>query len=136
MSGRSLEAVRALPDRDVVLLVEDDDTIAGLVTHILQRARRRVVRARDGAECMRLFAASADSIGLVILDCRLPDADGPGLCRQLRGLVPDLPVLLTSGRDVARMGTDAAAGATAFLPKPFRPVEMERQVAALLNTID
>jgi DNA-binding response OmpR family regulator len=118
--------------RELVLLVEDDDTIAGLVTHILQRAHRAVIRARDGAECVRIFQENASLIGLVILDCRLPDADGLTLCRQMRGIVPDLPVMFTSGRDQTKLAENET-GSTAFLPKPFRPVDVERQVNALLH---
>lgn len=118
----------------MVLLVEDDDIVARLIVHILARVRRRVVRARDGAECLRLFAAHAPEIGLAILDCRLPDTEGARLCEELRRRAPGLPVLLTSGRDHAREAEAAEmGGATAFLAKPFRPVDVEGKVAALFD---
>lgn len=118
-----------------MLLVEDDDTVAGLVAHILTRVRRRVIRARDGAECLRVFTENTDAIALVILDCRLPDVDGAALCRELRRRSPNIPVLLTSGKDRSREADMSANGATAFLPKPFRPAEVEQKVAALLGAI-
>ncbi len=118
---------------DLVLLVEDDDTIAGLITQILARGSHRVVRARNGAECLRMFAENSAAIALVILDGRLPDADGASLCCRLREGCPEVPVLLTSGRAFSRDAL-AASRATAFLPKPFRPVEMQERVSALLGT--
>lgn len=121
--------------RNAVLLVEDNDTVAGLVTHILVRRQRRVLRARDGAECVRVFTEQVSSIALVILDYQLPDTDGMALCRELRRRWPDVPVLLTSGKDRSRDVDLEACGATAFLPKPFRPAEVEQKVAALLGAI-
>lgn len=119
--------------RDKVLLVEDDDTVAALVTHILKRAQREVVRARDRAECLRVFQEQAKSILLVILDCRLPDSDGAALCRELRRSAPDLPILLTSGRDHSRESVVTDGKAMAFLRKPFRPVDVQEKVTALLG---
>lgn len=120
---------------DVVLIVEDNDTVAGLLTHILARVRRRVVRARSGAECLALFAEHRRELGLVILDCKLPDMEGVSLCRELRKENAALPVLLTSGRDYSRDGVLDTAGATAFLPKPFRPADVELKVTTLLGAI-
>lgn len=123
------------PGRDIVLVVEDDDTVARLMTHILTRVPRRVLRARDGAECARLFREHAAAIALVIMDCRLPDTDGASLCNELRRMSPGLPVLLTSGRDQSRAPA-LNHGATAFLAKPFLPAQVEHKVSALLAAIN
>lgn len=116
------------------MLVEDDDTIASLVTHILRRSGRPVLRASDGAGCVKLVREHRDGFALVILDCRLPDMDGAVLCRELREMVPNLPVLMTSGKNQP-MEKVRAAGATAFLAKPFRPTDVERQVTTLIGAI-
>jgi DNA-binding response OmpR family regulator len=121
--------------RRTVLLVEDDDIIAGLVAHILRRAGRHVLRARDGEEAVRFFLENVTSIALVILDCRLPDWDGLDLRRELRRHAADVPVLLTSGRDHSVEDLSGDGGRTVFLRKPFRPVEVEQQVSSLLGAI-
>lgn len=125
---------RAVEGR-VILLVEDDDTVAGLVAHILKRAQHEVLRARGRSDCLVLWQARMEEIALVILDCRLADGEGAALCQELRGRAPELPVLLTSGRDHSRDPLVTEGIATAFLRKPFRPAEVEREVAALLGAI-
>lgn len=121
-------------EADLVLLVEDNDCVAGLVAHIVGRGGRRVLRARDGAECALLFAMHAAEVALVVLDCRLPDTDGVTLCRRLREIRPDLPVLLTSGQnDAGPCGLDRRT--TAFVAKPFLPAQFVREVNALLAAI-
>lgn len=84
---------------------------------------------------MRICSAHPASIALIILDCRLPDWDGVALCPVLRQHAPAVPVLLTSGRDHAEEELRAEGGRTAFLRKPFRPAEVERQVSSLMDAI-
>lgn len=121
--------------RDTVLVVEDDAPVAALLGHILARIDRRVLHARDGGECLRLFEQHAAAIGLVFMDCTLPDAHGGTLCDRLRSIVPGLPVLLTSGRQQpGLLKLLAADGPTAFLSKPYLPAEVLRQVRLLLPT--
>lgn len=119
----------------IILLVEDDDHIAKLITLILGRSRRRVVRARDFAGGLALFAEHRANVDLLIVDSLLPDGDGGQLCQQLRSERPYLPVLLTSGRDQTKASTLHKGGATVFLPKPFLPADVERKVASLLGVL-
>ncbi len=119
--------------RDTVLLVEDDESLAKLFVLLLQRCGFRVVHARNGADCVRLFDQNPASIALLLVDCNLPDAHGGSLCHRLRGTVPGLPVLLTSGRrQEALQELLAADGPTGFLPKPFFPGDVLPHVRALV----
>jgi DNA-binding response OmpR family regulator len=120
-------------ENGVILLIEDDEHIAGLITLILGRVNRRVLRARDCETGRQLFNDHRPSIDLVIVDSMLPDGEGGQLCQQLRAERPHLPVLLTSGREHARVAALIKGGATAFLPKPFLPADVERNVAGLLG---
>lgn len=118
----------------MILLVEDHDIVAGLITKVLLQNHWQVVRVRDGAECEAEFLRQRDRIALVVLDWRLPDTDGGVLCQRLRALAPGLPVVLTSGKDQSGMvDVFESGGPTAFLPKPFRPQEAARQIAALVT---
>lgn len=121
------------PACGTVLLVEDDDIVAGLVARILARRARCVLRAASGAEGEQLFAAHRAEIALAILDCWLPDIDGTVLCRRLRRAAPGLPVLLTSGCENTEALRLAAEERTAFLAKPFYPSQVDRQVSTLLG---
>ncbi|HYP17009.1 MAG TPA: response regulator [Opitutus sp.] len=133
----SLEPANApavAPAREgVVLLVEDEDSLAELLTHLLRRIQVRVLRAADGAAARRLFAEHREAISLAFVDCHLPDMAGADLCQELRAAAPGLPLLLTSGRDQRALETQLAAGGPCqFLPKPYMPAEVMRRVNSLL----
>ena len=121
--------------RDAVLLVEDDAPVAALVTHILSRLGYRVLHARDGAECLRLFAANSAAVALAFMDCTLPDAHGGALSQKLRATRPGLPVLLTSGREQpGLLKLLAVEGPTAILPKPYLPGAVTQHFKVLLGS--
>lgn len=120
--------------RDIVLLIEDDDFVAGLVECILARQPVRVLRAASGEEAEKMFAEHRSDVALAMIDCGLPDTDGRTLCRRLRGQMPQLPVLITSGSDID-IAMLAAEGPTVFLPKPFFPIQVQQQVRSLLGAI-
>jgi two-component system cell cycle sensor histidine kinase/response regulator CckA len=133
----SMPAEAASPSatgRDAVLLIEDNETIVGLLTAILRGMRLRVFSCADGAQAQAVFAEHKDQILLVLADCRLPDADGRELCLKFREVVPDLPVLVTSGsvsgRGVAPLPRSSLVE---YLPKPYAPSEVLNKVRRLID---
>jgi DNA-binding response OmpR family regulator len=123
----------AVPTRELVLIVEDDDAIAGLLERILEAMSLGAMRAGSAEEAEALFAAKSGEVAVAIVDCGLPDMDGRALCRRLRQRAPGLPVVLTSGSDTESEGATPDRGRTVFLPKPFFPSEVRRQLRALLS---
>ena len=71
-----------LVSRETVLLVEDDEALGRLFAVILERANLRVLRARDGAQCLQLFEENRSDVALVLMDCTLPDVHGGNLCHR------------------------------------------------------
>ncbi|MEO5959542.1 MAG: response regulator [Opitutaceae bacterium] len=121
--------------RDTILVVEDEDSIAGLIGCILARGNFRVVRARDGEECLRLLEENETHLLLATLDCKLPDADGGALCQRVRERAAALPVLFVSGCDVSKLKAAWAGDRrTGFVAKPFLPGEVLKQVRALVGS--
>ncbi len=127
-------AVAPASVRDTILIVEDEDPIAGLLTCILERGGFRVRRARDARDGARQFADCAEDVALALLDCTLPDVNGVAVCAQLRARCAGLPVLFVSGRDLGKAAQALTAdGPTGFCAKPFLPAEILRQVRALIG---
>jgi DNA-binding response OmpR family regulator len=119
--------------RDAVLLAEDDDLVAPLIAHVLERCHWRVLRATDGADAERIVAAHGAEIALALVDGRLPDMDGAVLCDRLRIALPGLPVLIVSGRECSSLAQALAAGGpAAYLAKPFMPLDVMRHVQNLM----
>jgi diguanylate cyclase (GGDEF)-like protein len=111
--------------RPRVLLVDDDDRFRTLLRTTLEPADLDVVEAGDAAKAARLIEAQRPDV--VVLDVHLPGLDGLTFCRRLKAQPATQGVaivLLTGddGRDTA-LAADAA-GADAFLRKPFSPLEL------------
>ena len=109
-----------------VLLVEDDDAIAGPLAEGLRREGLDVVRVATGAEA--LAAGPAD---IVLLDLRLPDVDGLVVCRELRAR-SDVPIIVVSarGEEVDRV-VGLELGADDYVVKPFGLRELLARIRAV-----
>ena len=114
-----------------VLLVEDDDGIAAPLAAALRGDGYDVVRVATGRDALR---AAAEGVAAVVLDLGLPDIDGVEVCRRLREVAPNAPVLMltarTSEADIV-VGLDA--GADDYVTKPFRLAELLARLRALLR---
>jgi DNA-binding response OmpR family regulator len=114
-----------------VLVVEDDRTVAEVVTRYLEREGFAVESVGDGFEA--LARADAQLPDLVVLDIMLPGLDGLEVCRRLRSRAPIPVVMLTArGSEEDRvLGLDL--GADDYVSKPFSPRELTARVKAVLR---
>jgi DNA-binding response OmpR family regulator len=118
-----------------LLLVEDDDAIAGALRLHLEEAGFRLHREADGL--LAIAAIERQRWDLVLLDLMLPGADGWDVCRHLRARHPDVPVIMLSARSAeAHRVLGLELGADDYLPKPFSMLELVARVRALLRRIE
>ncbi|WP_295389017.1 sigma-54 dependent transcriptional regulator [uncultured Thiodictyon sp.] len=103
---------------DVILVVDDDESMRRILQLVLQRAGFRVITAQDAGEGLCLARTCGPS--LAILDYRLPDMTGLDMLRRLKVASPHLPVILLTGfADLAGAVTAIKEGAFEYLAKPF-----------------
>lgn len=104
---------------DLVLIV-DDDVAVQLSTQSLLEAQLyyRVLCANEGEEAIALYRQYQDEIRLIILDIMMPHMDGISLIQKLKAINPGVKIIATSGLPANR-DSALAAGAMAFLPKPY-----------------
>jgi PAS domain S-box-containing protein len=114
-----------------ILLVEDDQDIANLIAHYLNRAGHTVSIAPDAATA--IACARSTEFDLVTLDIVLPDQDGFTLLQSLRdGAVnPDVPVMMISM--MPDDGTGFALGAVDYVVKPVEEQTLVERVARVLR---
>jgi DNA-binding response OmpR family regulator len=115
-------------------VVDDDPTVAEVVTGYLQRAGYQVDRAADGHQA--LAGAAAGRPDLVVLDLMLPGLDGLEVCRRLRATEhgADLPVvMLTAKGDEADRILGLELGADDYVTKPFSPRELVLRIQSVLR---
>ena len=115
-----------------VLVVDDEADLAASYERLLRRQGYRAVLV--GSRQAGLRAIEALPLRLVIADLLLPDGDGLDIVRAARALPAPPPVLVaTVLTSRASRRAALAAGATAFLGKPFATEAFNRLVSELLG---
>jgi two-component system phosphate regulon response regulator OmpR len=114
-----------------ILMIDDDDRLAGMVSDYLGGAGFRLTvagTARDGEALLK-----RESFDAVILDLMLPDGDGLDVCRRLRGST-DVPILMLTARgEPMDRVIGLEVGADDYLAKPFEPRELQARLRAILR---
>ena len=114
-----------------VLLVEDDEKVAGTVLLYLRAAGYDAEWADDGREAVA--RAEVTPFDLVVLDLLLPGLDGHAVCRRLRetSRVPIVMLTARTTEDDRVRGLDL--GADDYVAKPFSPRELMARIRAVLR---
>lgn len=114
-----------------LLLVEDDDGIAGPLVTGLEREGFTVQRVATGAA-----ALEADEPDLVLLDLRLPDMDGYAVAREMRAR-GRVPIIMVSarGEEVDRV-VGLELGADDYVVKPFGLRELIARIHAVMRRVE
>ncbi|MFQ5662465.1 MAG: response regulator [Terriglobia bacterium] len=118
-----------------ILLAEDEEDIQRLATLGLEHGgESQVLLASDGEECLAL--ARLERPDVILLDVKMPKLDGFETCQRLKAdaATKDIPVVfLTASAQEREMQRGLAMGAIGYLFKPFDPVQLLREVRALLT---
>jgi two-component system response regulator ResD len=114
-----------------VLVVDDDPTVAEVVSGYLDRAGYVVDQAVDGPAA--LARAAAHWPDLVVLDLMLPGMDGLEVCRRMRGHGPVPVIMLTARGDEDDRILGLEVGADDYVTKPFSPRELVLRVESVLR---
>jgi two-component system chemotaxis response regulator CheY len=117
-----------------ILIVDDSATMRALVRAALEADAHVAVEAANGAAALSMLAHTA--VDLVITDVLMPELDGISLTRALRAdeRFRAVPILvLTTEATSAVKERGRAAGATAWLVKPFDPHTLRDTVRRALS---
>lgn len=115
-----------------ILLVEDDPTVRETVAAYLTRAGYDVSAVGDGALALESYAASPAD--LVLLDLMLPTLGGFEVCRRLRAMRRDLPVIMLTARGQEHERVQGLQhGADDYVTKPFSVRELDLRIRSVLR---
>lgn len=114
-----------------ILVVEDESSIAEVVSLYLKRAGYSVQIASDGKQAMNLFERQPPDF--VILDLMLPEVDGLSLTRWLRDHSNVPIIMLTARRAEIDRIAGLEMGADDYVVKPFSPQELVSRVRAVMR---
>ena len=122
-----------------LLMIEDDERLANMVSEYLSQSGLQVTHMADGASGLNALQEPLNGqyADLVILDLMLPDIDGLEVCRRIRtlsGPAAQVPILmLTAKGDPMDRVIGLEVGADDYLPKPFEPRELLARIRAILR---
>ncbi len=112
-----------------ILIVEDEQRLREGLVDLLSAADHEVIAVEDGRVAVE--TGTAESFDLVLLDLMLPQMDGIEVCRRLRQVRPDLPILMLTARGSEEDKVAGfAAGADDYVTKPFGIRELLARIDA------
>ena len=114
-----------------ILVVEDEPSIAEVVSLYLKRAGFQVQTAFDGKQAMSILEKGIPDF--VILDIMLPEMDGLSLTRWLRDRSNVPIIMVTARREEIDRIAGLEMGADDYVVKPFSPQELVSRVRAVLR---
>lgn len=118
-----------------ILLIEDEEPIAELLSLHLRDAGADLTHTADGVKGLTL--ALQGSWDLILLDLTLPRLDGLDICHQVRQCHPGTPIILVTARSSeSERVLGLESGADDYITKPFGIRELMARINALLRRVE
>jgi DNA-binding response OmpR family regulator len=114
-----------------VLIVEDDQTLLGVLRYNLAKEGYDVVTASDGAQALEV--ARSEKPEVIVLDIMLPKLDGFEVCRILRREMTVPILMLTAKTEEIDKVVGLELGADDYMTKPFSVREFLARIRAMLR---
>jgi CheY-like chemotaxis protein len=120
-----------------VLVADDDPAILRLVKAIVEKEGYTVITARDGKEAYKILQ-SGEAFIAAIFDVVMPYIQGTELVRYMQSekRLMKIPVIMMTAEQNSRLSSDSfAAGAVAFLPKPFTNTQLQTMLRMFVRQV-
>lgn len=119
---------------ETILLVEDERPLLQMMTELLQEMNYRVLPARSGSEALDVIQ-SGKPIDLLLTDVVMPGGIGGfELALRVREMLPDVPIIYTSGYTGFNLA-DMEGAEAVLLQKPASPAAIGAAIAQALNPV-
>ena len=121
-----------VPDKQTILVMDDEPEIRKLVAAILSKSGYRVFSADTGENAVRMFKQHPDT-ELLLTDVVAPGMSGPQLADQIAAINPNVKVLFMSGYDSTQVVQRyVVEKGYSLLTKPFTMDQLERRIETIL----
>jgi len=119
---------------EMVLLVDDEDSIVDVGEEILNMMGYQVLSARGGKEAVELYQKNQATIDIVVLDMIMPEMGGEETYDTLKEINPKVKVLLSSGYSIDGKAKEILEkGCDGFIQKPFTIEELSQKIREILD---
>jgi DNA-binding NtrC family response regulator len=117
-----------------ILVVDDDAIVIKSCKRILEAEGLEVSTVPSADEALEMIKKY--EFDLLLIDVKMPKHDGVFLMREIKKVIPDMPIIVMSGYPTPETVSDVLKlGATQFIPKPFRPDELIKTIRPVLQKI-
>ncbi len=120
---------------ELILLVEDEETVRNLTRQMLEFCGYKVIAAKDGVEALRICEKMGERINLVLTDVVMPQMGGRDLAKKITENYPRVKILFTSGYtddSLIRYGKNDEN--TNFIQKPFTIEGLASKIRTILDS--
>jgi PAS domain S-box-containing protein len=118
--SEELEADFPKGEGELILVVDDEDSIRDITKKSLESYNYKAITASDGIEAIALYAERRDEISVVLTDIIMPVMDGLTTIRTLRKINPEVKIIAVSGLiSNEKINAITETGIKAFLSKPY-----------------
>lgn len=125
---------RLIKGSGTLLIVDDEKLVLDVGASMLERLGYTVLKARDGAEAVKIFEANKDRIKMVILDIIMPGMGGGVVYDKIKSINPEVKVLLSSGYSVDGMAIELLErGCDGFMQKPFTIEQLSGKIQQIMK---
>lgn len=116
----------------LILVVDDEESVRFITQQTLLAYGYRVLAARDGSEAIALYAENMQTIEVVLTDMMMPVMDGPATIQILKRMNPQVKIIAASGytADIAKV---TSLGVAHFLHKPYNAVTVLNVIHQVLH---
>jgi two-component system cell cycle sensor histidine kinase/response regulator CckA len=129
-----LQADLPLGNGELILVVDDEESIREITRGTLETFGYRVLTASDGTEALALYADRKDEIAVVLTDMVMPFMDGPSTIRALQRMNPKVRIIAASGLATGQRAAEASLeGVSIFLNKPYTAEKLLKALAQVLK---
>jgi PAS domain S-box-containing protein len=124
-----------LGNGELVLVVDDEDSIREITRGTLETFGYTVLTASDGTEALAVYADKKNEIAVVLTDMVMPFMDGPATIRALQRMNPNVKIIAASGLGTGhRAGEGLLEGVSVFLNKPYTAEKLLKTLAEVLRS--
>ena len=120
-------------DRDIVMVVDDEEAIGEMIKGLLERHGCAHVSFSDPVKALEYYEKHAKEVTLIITDLTMPYMTGSDLIKYARKINPKLPTILITGYPAEHIPEDIRPLPERILAKPFTKLELLTAVEAVLH---
>jgi two-component system, cell cycle sensor histidine kinase and response regulator CckA len=134
IEDHALKADLPLGKGELVLVIDDEESIREITRGTLETFGYNVLTANDGTEALAIYADKKNEIAVVLTDMVMPFMDGPATIRALQRMNPQVRIIAASGLGTAqRAGEGSLEGVSVFLTKPYTAEKLLKTLAQILR---